>query len=108
MSSQQLEMGEGFHLAPIRASDKAAYLEHFADPEIGRMLLAVPVPYTEADADRWIAHRLKNALKHEIQFGIRVANGSLMVESAWWRNDRPLSIAGRSATGWLANTAGGD
>jgi ribosomal-protein-alanine N-acetyltransferase len=78
MNSQRLEIGEGFHLAPIRASDKAAYLEHFADPEIGRMLLAVPVPYTEADADKWIAHRLKNALKHEIQFGIRVADGSLI------------------------------
>jgi RimJ/RimL family protein N-acetyltransferase len=78
MSSQRLEIGEGFHLAPIRASDKAAYLKHFADPEIGRMLLAVPVPYTEADADKWIAHRLSHAREREIQFGIRAADGFLI------------------------------
>jgi RimJ/RimL family protein N-acetyltransferase len=78
MTSQRLEIGEGFHLAPIRASDKAAYLEHFADPVIGRMLLAVPFPYTEADADQWIAHRLNNARTHEIQFGIRAADGFLI------------------------------
>ena len=78
MISQRPEMGEGFHLAPIRTSDKAAYLEHFADPEIGRMMLSVPVPYTEADADQWIAHRRSNARKNEIQFGIRSADGSLI------------------------------
>jgi ribosomal-protein-alanine N-acetyltransferase len=78
MTSQRLEIGDGFHLAPIRASDKAAYLEHFADPEIGRMMLAVPVPYTEVDADQWIAHRVNNVRKHEIQFGIRAGDGSLI------------------------------
>jgi hypothetical protein len=37
----------------VRA-DKAAYLEHFADPEIAHNLLAIPFPYTEADADWWL------------------------------------------------------
>jgi [ribosomal protein S5]-alanine N-acetyltransferase len=78
MTSQRIEIGEGFHLSPIRGSDKPAYLKHFADPEIGRMLLAVPVPYTEADADKWIAHRLDNAREREIQFAIRVPDGSLI------------------------------
>ena len=75
---QRLEIGDGFYLSPIAASDKAAYLEHFADPEIGRMLLSVPVPYTEAEADQWIARRLNNAREHDIQFGIRRANGFLI------------------------------
>ena len=75
---QRLEIGDGFHLTPIAAFDKAAYLEHFADPEIGRMLLSVPFPYTEADADRWIAHRLSTAREREIQFGLRLAEGSLI------------------------------
>ena len=35
-------------------TDKAAYLEHFADPEIAHNLLAIPFPYTEADADWWL------------------------------------------------------
>jgi ribosomal-protein-alanine N-acetyltransferase len=77
-TSQRLEIGDGFHFAPIGASDKTAYLKHFADPEIGRMLLSVPIPYTEADADHWIAHRLNNVREREIQFGIRVADGSLI------------------------------
>ena len=75
---QRLEIGDGFYLSPVEASDKAAYLRHFADPVIGRMLLAVPIPYTEADADHWIAHRRKNARKHEIQFAIRAADGFLI------------------------------
>ena len=75
---QRFELGDGFHLSPIEASDKAAYLKHFADPEIGRMLLAVPFPYTETDAEKWIAHRLKNARQREIQFGVRTADGFLI------------------------------
>jgi ribosomal-protein-alanine N-acetyltransferase len=78
MATQRLEIGDGFHLAPIGPPDKAAYLQHFADPVIGRMLLAVPVPYTEADADQWIAHRLENAREREIQFGIRLGDGFLI------------------------------
>ena len=78
MALQRLEIGDEFHLAPIQASDKAAYLEHFADPEIGRMMLSVPVPYTNADADQWIVHRLSNARERDIQFGIRLADGSLI------------------------------
>lgn len=78
MTTQRLEIGDGFHLAPIGPADKAAYLKHFADPVIGRMLLAVPVPYTEKDADAWIAHRLNHAREREIQFGIRMADGFLI------------------------------
>lgn len=78
MDAQRLEIGDGFHLAPVEASDKASYLKHFADPEIGRMMLSVPVPYTDEDADQWIAHRLRNARKREIQFGIRPVDGSLI------------------------------
>lgn len=78
MAEQRLEIGNGFHLTPVRPGDKAAYLKHFADPVIGRMLLALPVPYTEADADKWIAHRVRNAREREIQFGIRIADGFLI------------------------------
>ena len=50
----RLEVADGFYLSPIVRADKAAYLEHFADPEIARNLLAIPFPYTEADADCWL------------------------------------------------------
>ena len=78
MATQRLEIGDGFHLAPIGLADKEAYLKHFADPAIGRMLLAVPVPYTEKEADNWIAHRLRSAREREIQFGIRRSDGFLI------------------------------
>jgi ribosomal-protein-alanine N-acetyltransferase len=76
--SQTIQIGDGFHLAPIQATDKTAYLQHFADPEIGRTMLALPFPYTEADADWWIAHCLSHRREREIQFGIRLPDGSLI------------------------------
>ena len=50
----RLEVADGFYLSPIVRADKAAYLEHFADPEIAQNLLAIPFPYTEWDADWWL------------------------------------------------------
>jgi hypothetical protein len=50
----RLEVADGFYLSPIVRADKAAYLEHFADPEIAQNLLAIPFPYTESDADWWL------------------------------------------------------
>ena len=52
--SIRLEVADGLYLSPIVRADKAAYLEHFADPEIAQNLLAIPFPYTEADADWWL------------------------------------------------------
>ena len=52
--SIRLEVADGFYLSPIVRDDKAAYLEHFADPEIAHNLLAIPFPYTAADADWWL------------------------------------------------------
>ena len=40
----RLEVGDGFYLSPIVRADKAAYLEHFADPEIAQNLLGHSVP----------------------------------------------------------------
>ena len=40
-----LEVTDEFYLSPIVRTDKAAYLEHFADPEIANNLLAIPFPY---------------------------------------------------------------
>ena len=52
--SIRLEVADGFYLSRIVRADKAAYLEHFSDPEIAQNLLAIPFPYTEADADWWL------------------------------------------------------
>ena len=101
MAEQRLEIGDGFHLTPIRPTDKPAYLKHFADPVIGRMLLAVPVPYTEADADQWIARRLQSAREREIQFAIREVDGFL-VGGIGLVEERSTSIYRGEVGYWLA------
>jgi len=75
---QRIEIGEGYHLTPIRRSDKAAYLEHFADPTIARNLIQVPFPYTEADADNWLDWRARNARSEETHFALREPGGYLI------------------------------
>jgi [ribosomal protein S5]-alanine N-acetyltransferase len=59
-------------------TDKAAYLEHFADPEIAHNLLAIPFPYTEADADWWL-DRCEQSIGSPItNFALRTPSGYLI------------------------------
>lgn len=74
----RLELGEGFHLDPIRQSDKGAYLEHFTDPEIARNTMMIPFPYTAKDADEWLARRAEEACEPEKLFAIRDGSGFLI------------------------------
>jgi RimJ/RimL family protein N-acetyltransferase len=74
----RIEMADGFYLSRIVRTDKAAYLEHFADPEIARNTLAIPFPYTEADADWWLDQCEKQASEPEKVFAIRERGGSLV------------------------------
>ena len=76
--SIRLEVSDGFYLSPIVRADKAAYLEHFADPEIAQNLLAIPFPYTEADADSWLdccEHSIGSAMTN---FALRAPSGYLI------------------------------
>ena len=50
----RIQIRDGFYLSRIVGADKAAYMEHFTDPEVARNTLAIPFPYTEADADCWL------------------------------------------------------
>jgi hypothetical protein len=50
----RIQIRDGFYLSRIVRADKAAYMEHFTDPEVARNKLAIPFPYTEADADCWL------------------------------------------------------
>jgi len=74
----RLEVAEGFHLSPIERGDKAAYLEHFTDPGIARNLLAVPFPYTEADADRWLNLCEQPGNSQTTTFALRAPSGYLI------------------------------
>ena len=74
----RLEVVDGFYLSPIVRGDKAAYLEHFADPEIVKNLLAVPFPYTEADADWWLDRCEQAANSPMTNFALRAPSGYLI------------------------------
>jgi [ribosomal protein S5]-alanine N-acetyltransferase len=43
------------HLSEIRPSDKAALLQSLNDRDVYDRTLRIPFPYTEADADNWLA-----------------------------------------------------
>ena len=59
-------------------ADKAAYLEHFADPEIAQNLLAIPFPYTEADADWWLDRCEQSVGSPMTNFALRAPSGYLI------------------------------
>lgn len=54
--SEAIDIGDGLHLSEIRFSDKPAYMEHFKEKDISDRTLTIPYPYTEKDADWWLAH----------------------------------------------------
>ena len=74
----RLEVADGFYLSPIVRADKAAYLEHFADPDITKNLLAVPFPYTEADADWWLDRCEQSGDAPMTYFAVRAPSGYLI------------------------------
>src|SRR5262249_17524969 len=76
--SIHLEVADGFYLSRIVGADKAAYLEHFADPEIAQNLLAIPFPYTEADADWWLDYCEQSVGPPTTNFALRVSSGYLI------------------------------
>jgi ribosomal-protein-alanine N-acetyltransferase len=47
-------VNDEIYLSEIRASDKAALVEHLAEKEIYNRTLRIPYPYTESDAEQWI------------------------------------------------------
>ena len=53
-------------------------MEHFADPEIARNLLALPFPFTEADADWWFNRCQQPANSPATIFALRDASGYLI------------------------------
>ena len=76
--SIRLEVADGFYLSPIVRADKAAYLEHFSDPEIAQNLLAIPFPYTEEDADWWLDRCEQSVGSPTTNFAFRAPSGYLI------------------------------
>jgi hypothetical protein len=102
----RLEVADGFYLSPIVRADKAAYLEHFADPEIAQNLLAIPFPYTEADADWWLDRCEQSVGSPITNFALRAPSGYLIGAIGVVGPLHQMLTARSSVTGWRSLTAG--
>src|SRR5262245_21164402 len=51
----KLIVNDLIQLTEIRTSDRSSLVEHLAEKEIYDRTLRIPYPYTEAEADRWLA-----------------------------------------------------
>ena len=80
MTQSNIEFREGFRLSGVRPDDGAALVEHFAAREIYDRTLNIPYPYTEADAEQWLARRAESTRSQgrEVSFAIRRADGQLI------------------------------
>lgn len=61
----KLKINDAYYISDIVPSDKPAYLEHLKEKQIYDQTLAIPFPYTEADADWWINHNIEATLKQD-------------------------------------------
>lgn len=52
----KLKINDSYFISDIEPADKPAFLEHLKERQIYEQTLAIPYPYTEADADWWINH----------------------------------------------------
>lgn len=55
----KLKINDSYFISDIALTDKAAYLEHLKEKQIYDQTLAIPHPYTEADADWWVNHNIE-------------------------------------------------
>lgn len=55
----KLRINDSYHISDITRGDKPAYIEHLKEKQIYDQTLAIPYPYTEADADWWINHNIE-------------------------------------------------
>jgi ribosomal-protein-alanine N-acetyltransferase len=76
----QIVINDLVHLSEFHSSDKDALVQHLNDEDIYERTLRIPFPYTEEDADEWLALVAKITKQQgcPVHFGIREADGSLV------------------------------
>jgi RimJ/RimL family protein N-acetyltransferase len=68
------------HLSEFQASDKVVLVGHLNDRDIYERTLRIPFPYTDADADAWLAlvARITEQQGRPVHWAIRSADDSLI------------------------------
>jgi RimJ/RimL family protein N-acetyltransferase len=72
----RIVVNDQVHLSEFRTSDKPALVQHLNDPDIYDRTLRIPFPYTDADADDWLAlvAKVTGQQGRPVQFAIRSAD----------------------------------
>lgn len=96
-----LAVRDQIYMTEIRASDKAALIQHLNDREIYDRTLRIPFPYTEDDAEEWLALVAKATKQHgqPVNFAIRNAASELVGGCGF---DRPAKSHRAEIGYWLA------
>jgi [ribosomal protein S5]-alanine N-acetyltransferase len=91
------------HLSEFRSSDKCALVEHLNDRDIYDRTLRIPFPYTENNAEEWLALVAKATEQQgqPVHFAIRTGDDSLI--GGCGLNDFEIGKSHRAEVGyWLA------
>src|SRR6516162_10369737 len=90
-------------LSEIRPADKAAYIEHLKEKAIYDHTLRIPFPYTEADAEEWLALVQKATQEHGQPANWAIRNESDYLIGGIGFDDLTLGKSHRAEIGyWLA------
>lgn len=76
----RIVVNDQVHLSEFRSSDKDALIEHLNDEDIYDRTLRIPFPYTDADADEWLAlvAKITQQQGHPVHWAIRTADDALI------------------------------
>jgi [ribosomal protein S5]-alanine N-acetyltransferase len=101
----KIVVNDQVHLSEFRSSDKPALIEHLNDRDIYDRTLRIPFPYTEADADAFLARVAKATEQHgqPADFAIRTGDDALI--GGCGLNDFEIGKSHRCEVGyWLAKS----
>jgi ribosomal-protein-alanine N-acetyltransferase len=103
MQEAKISLPGGFSLSGLQPSDKPALLEHFQSKEIYDNTLNIPYPYTDADADSWIALRADWTSRQGKEASFAVRNGEGMLIGCVSSDHLEIGASHRAELGyWLA------
>ena len=103
MAELTVNVRSGISLSPLCPGDKSAMVEFLGPKDVYLTTLNIPHPYTEANAEAWIARRMEHTqlVGKEVSFAIRDLNGKMI--GAIGADSHEPGAAHRAEIGyWLA------
>jgi ribosomal-protein-alanine N-acetyltransferase len=99
----KIVVNDQIHLSEFQSSDKPALIQHLMEKDIYDRTLRIPFPYTDADAEHWLALVVKITQEQgrPVHFAIRDANDALIGGCGF--DDFQVGKSHRAEVGyWLA------